>query len=104
MNGILIDDTNDLLVKPTYDDSGLIASGLQIGNIDYQRCRLIIEAHKGEFKEVPTLGFGIDGYLKEGIEKKQQFINELTKELKTDGFANAKVTVGDSLLDFSVEV
>ncbi len=104
MNGILIEDTNDLAIVPVRDGSGLIVSGLVLGNIDYQRCRLIIEAHKGEFKELPTLGFGIDSYLKAGMDKKQLFINELTKELKSDGFTNASVSVGETLLDFEVSI
>jgi hypothetical protein len=103
MNGILIDDTNDLVIS-IVKENGLIASGLSVGNIDYQRCRLIIEAHKCEFKEVPTLGFSIDSYLKAGIDKKQLFINELTKELKSDGFSDAKISVGETLLDFEVSI
>jgi hypothetical protein len=65
---------------------------------------MVIEAQKGEFKEVPTLGFGIDNYLKSNENVKQVFVNELTKELKSIGFENAKVTAGQTLLDFEVTV
>jgi hypothetical protein len=83
--------------------NGLIAQGLVVGNIDYQRCRLIIEAQKGEVKEFPTLGFGIDNYLK-SVNKRQQFITELTKELKSDGMISARVVVGDDLTQFEVNL
>jgi hypothetical protein len=103
MNGILIDENSDLTIKPVREN-GLITSGLVIGNNDYQCIRLVIEAQKGELKEVPTLGFGIDNYLKSPDEVRQKFINELTKELKSVGFENAKVTPGQTLLDFEVNV
>jgi hypothetical protein len=103
MNGMLIDETGDLIIKPVREN-GLITSGLVIGNNDYQCVRLVIEAQKGEFKEYPTLGFGIDNYLKSPDDVKQKFVNELTKELKSVGFKNAKVIPGQTLLDFEVNV
>ena len=105
MKGVLLDDGYGLRVEPVRLGNGLIASGLVLGNIDYQRCRMIIEAQKGEFKEFPTLGFGIDNYLKSaGATNRQQFITELTKELKSDGMATAKVTVGNDLSQFEIEL
>jgi len=77
---------------------------MQVGNIDYQRVQMIILAQKGEFKEFPTLGFGIDSYLKANVQAvKQRFVTEMTKELKSDGM-DAKVTVGSKLSEFSVEI
>lgn len=105
MNGILTDSNYNLKIVPVRLANGLIASGLVVGNIDYQRCRMIIEAQKGEFKEFPTLGFGIDNYLKSVTQqKRQQFITELTKELKSDGMTTVKVTVGDDLSQFKIEL
>lgn len=105
MNGIMLVDNYDLEIEPVRLANGLIASGLVIGNIDYQRCRMIIEAQKGEFKEFPTLGFGIDNYLKSVTsQKRQQFITELTKELKSDGMTTIKVIVGDDLSQFEIEL
>jgi hypothetical protein len=103
MKGILIDDAGDLMIKPVREN-GRITSGLTIDGNDYQCVKLVIEAQKGEFKEVPTVGFGIDNYLKSGDEVKQKFINELTKELKSVGFKNAKVISGQTLLDFEVNI
>ncbi len=102
MNGILIDDDYEIEITPVMEN-GLIVSGLVVGNIDYQRCKIIMEAAKGEIKEYPTLGFGIDRYLKSPlINKKQQFITELEKELKSDGITTAKVTVGDDLSQLEI--
>ena len=104
MKGILLDENFELMINPVRDSNGLITSGIQIGTIDYQRVKMIVLAQKGEFKEFPTLGFGIDNYLKSNVQDvKQRFVNEMTKELKSDGM-NAKVTVGSKLSDFSVEI
>jgi len=104
MKGILLDENFELMINPVRDSNGLITSGIQIGTIDYQRVKMIVLAQKGEFKEFPTLGFGIDNYLKANVQDvKQRFVNEMTKELKSDGM-NAKVTVGSKLSDFSVEI
>ena len=103
MNGILLDDNYGLKIEPVRLQNGLIAKGMVVGNIDYQRCRMIVEAQKGEFKEFPTLGFGIDNYLKSvTVQKQRQFVTELTKELKSDGMATAKVTVGNGLSQFEI--
>jgi len=104
MKGILLDENFELVINPVRDINGLILSGIQVGNIDYQRVKMIVLAQKGEFKEFPTLGFGIDNYLKANAQEvKQRFVNEMTKELKSDGM-DAKVTVGSKLSDFSVEI
>ena len=103
MNGILLDDNYGLKIEPVRLENGLISSGMVVGNIGYRRCRMIVEAQKGEFKEFPTLGFGIDNYLKSvTVQKQRQFVAELTKELKSDGMATAKVTVGSDLSQFEI--
>jgi hypothetical protein len=100
MNGILTDENYDLVIK-IFRENGLIVSGLVVGDNVYQCVKMIVEAQKGEFKEVPSLGFGIDNYLKSPDTKKQQFVNELTKELESAGF-KARVELGKTLLDFNV--
>ena len=103
MNGILLNDNYQLLIQPVIKD-GKITSGLVIGDINYQRCKLITESQKGEIKEHPTLGFGIDKYLRSQVKMKQQFIVELTKELKSDGISDPKVTVGDDFTQLRIEI
>ncbi len=105
MTGILIDKDYELQVKVKRDSAGLIAQGLLLGNIDYQRCSLIIISQKGEFKEVPTLGLGIDNYLKQSLSahERQKFITELKSELSSDGI-NAQIRITDNdISKFSID-
>lgn len=105
MKGTLLDENGETIIVPVRDANGLIISGEVIDNVDYQCCKMIIVAQKGEFKEYPTLGFGIDNWLKKANPNVQQFKNELQKELKSDCFKNAKVIVKDNnLLNFDVEI
>ncbi|MEL3904442.1 MAG: hypothetical protein P1P63_04955 [Treponemataceae bacterium] len=104
MNGIVIEN-DDLKVTVRRDVDGLITSGLVLDDITFQRCDLIIRAQKGEFKEHPTLGFGIESYLRRPLTVRQEFINNMQTELKSDAFANAKVIVNQNdLSDFKVEL
>jgi hypothetical protein len=104
MKGILLTDGYELDIEVLRDDIGKIVQGLKIGNIDAQRVRMIVEAQKGEFKEYPTLGFGVQTYLKSPSTIRQRFIAELNKELKTDNI-KADVTLhGDGFESFSVNV
>ncbi len=104
MKGILLTDSYELDIKVERNASGLIVSGLQVGNIDYQRVKMIVGAHKGEFKEFPTLGFGVENYLKSPVTVKQRFITELQKELKTDGIDAEVVIPGNDFNNFSIKL
>lgn len=104
MKGILLDN-DDLKIDVKRDESGLITSGLVVDDITFQRCDLIIRAQKGEFKEHPALGFGIESYLRSPLTVRQKFINNMQTELKSDGFAGAKVIVNQNdLSDFRIEL
>ena len=106
MRGILVDENNELQVSVQRDEKGLITQGLVIGNIDYQRCRFIIIAQKGEFKQVPTLGLGIDTYLKKTItaHEKQRFITELKSELSSDGIKAQIRIEGNDISKFRIDI
>lgn len=54
----------------------------QIGNVDLQCKAMILSAHKGEFKEYPTLGVGINDSLFDDdfTELKKQIIEEFEKD------------------------
>ena len=104
MKGIVLEN-DDLKINVVRDSNGLITSGVVIDDITFQRCDLIIKAQKGEFKEHPTLGFGIESYLRSPLTVKQEFINNMQTELKSDGFAGAKVIVNQNdLSDFQIEI
>ena len=105
MKGVLLDSNHDVIIDVKRDESGKIVSGLVLDDITYQRCELIIMAQKGEYKEHPTLGFGIESYLRAPLTVKQEFINNMQTELKSDGFSSAKVVVNQNdLSDFKVEL
>ncbi len=106
MIGILVDDNNELRFSVKRDSNGLITQGLMIGNIDYQRCRFIITAQKGEFKNAPTLGFGIDNYLKKPVTPhgRQQFITELKSELSSDGITAPVKVDGNDISKFEIDI
>lgn len=58
--GILLDpETLDIQLNVERDSSGLIIGGIVVGNTLYQNQALILQAAKGEYKEMPTLGVGI---------------------------------------------
>lgn len=104
MKGILLED-NDLKIDVRRDAAGLVVSGVVLDDITFQRCDLIIRSQKGEFKEHPALGFGIESYLRSPSTKKQEFINNMQTELKSDGFTNVKVIVSQKdLSDFKIEL
>lgn len=106
MKGILVDENNKLQISVQRDEKGLITQGLVIGDIDYQRCRFIIIAQKGEFKQVPTLGLGIDTYLKKTItaHEKQRFITELKSELSSDGIKAQIRIEGNDISKFRIDI
>lgn len=106
MKGILVDENNNLRISVQRDKQGLINQGWVLGNIDYQRCKLIIIAQKGEFKQVPTLGLGIDSYLKKTISahEKQRFITELKSELSSDGIKAQIRIEGNDITKFRIDI
>ena len=101
MKGILINDSNEIVISPVRDSEGLITSGIVVEDSVYQQIRLIIELQKGEIKQYPTLGFGLQNYLKAPNGDNQKFIAELTKQLKSDGI-DARITIENG--KFEVEV
>ena len=101
--GIQLNSNYDIAIAVRHDNNGLITSGVVIEHTNYQRVRLIVQAQKGEFKEYTTLGFGVDNWLKKANPNRQQFINELQKELRSDGIEE-EVVVSEDLQKFSIEL
>jgi hypothetical protein len=95
MQGMVLDDVNNLVINPKRDANGMIVIGAVIGNIDYQRARLIIEMHKGEIRQFPFLGFGASNWVNGQVDN-AKFKNELLKQLKLDGIDAAVIADGAS--------
>lgn len=93
----------DLLLTKDYDLQ--IRNGdFVVGNSDYQRCKLIILFQKGELKEFPSIGLGIDNYLKKPVNahEKQEFITELKSELSSDNIKKKVKIEGNDLSQFEL--
>ena len=93
--GILIDDnTGDLKIQ-VKRENGVIVSGLVIGETDYQNVDFIVIANKGDFKEYPTLGVGLERYLK-SVGKQGNLRREIEIQLGVDGYKAGDVSVSNT--------
>lgn len=75
MKDFLLDETNDL--KITNGD-------FEIGSSDQQEIESLMMSHKGEWKEHPLAGAGLEEYLKS--RKLTKAVREAKKQLQEDGF------------------
>lgn len=89
MRGILLDDTNNLLIQN---------KTLTIGETLFQNQKLIIGSHKGEIKENPLLGVGITNFIDD--EEPSELLREVRINLRMDGqkvkkslFENGKLII-----------
>jgi hypothetical protein len=93
----------DLLLTKNFD-LHIHNGDFVVGESDYQRCELIILCWKGEFKEFPSLGLGIESYLKKSVNahEKQEFITELKSELSSDNIKKKVKMEGNDLSQFEL--
>ena len=99
--GIQLTSNLELSIQPVRDITGLIVSGLTVGDTLYQNQYIILNAQKGEFKENPTLGVGINDmandddlnewkkaireeFAKDGLKVDQLSISTTGMEIKAD--------------------
>jgi hypothetical protein len=61
--GILIGNDFDLSIAVRNDSDGKIVSGLKIGDSVYQQQTLLLVTGKGEWKDKPLTGVGINTFL-----------------------------------------
>ena len=92
MKGIQLTDY-DLDIKVQRDRSGRIISGMQVGDILHQNQALLLSVRKGELKENPSVGVGLEDYLlSEDLTSLQ---NEIRQQLEMDGQTVTSVTVAE---------
>lgn len=89
----MLDDNNDLI------DLG---DEWSEGESSEDDVNLIVIAEKGDNREFPFSGFGIQNRLKARVDT-VRFERELKVELENDGFV-PKITVGEKFSDFKIEV
>ena len=100
MLGILIDDDYELQVDVKFDQDGKITGGLVLGDLTFQNQDIIIKMNKGELKEAPLKGVGIQNYIDD--ESPETLIRNIRTELAADGMIVNKVgfdTTGDLIID-----
>lgn len=90
MNGIQLEGFEPT-VKARRGTDGKITEGLQVGDTLRQNQALILALHKGELKERPSLGCGIEDML---LDNDPMYWRSLIREqLEMDGQAVGKVAV-----------
>ena len=82
MTGIQLIDY-DIAVGVQRDASGLITSGLVLGDILHQNQALILVLHKGDLKSDVSVGVGIDRMLLDN--ERLTWTREIREQLEMDG-------------------
>ena len=82
MNGIISDTNGDLMVRN---------GTLVIGDVTYQNQATILKAHKGEIKEHPHIGVGIDDIAND--HEFDRWKRLITEELEKDGQVISKLKI-----------
>lgn len=92
MTGIQLTDY-DLTVDVRRDASGLIVSGLILGDILHQNQALILVMHKGDLKSDVSVGVGIDRMLLDN--ERLTWTREIREQLEMDGQKVEDVRITD---------
>lgn len=98
MKGIQLIDY-DLQVKVEKDKFGKVVSGLVVGDILHQNQALLLSIRKGELKENPSIGVGLQDMLLE--HNLMDIRNEIRQQLEMDGqrVNDVKVTSSKVIID-----
>lgn len=92
MTGIQLKDY-DIDVNVRRDASGLITSGLVLGDILHQNQALILVLHKGDLKSDVSVGVGIDRMLLDN--ERLTWTREIREQLEMDGQKVEDVSITD---------
>ncbi|MBQ6176664.1 MAG: hypothetical protein IJK29_05640 [Bacteroidales bacterium] len=92
MTGIQLIDY-DIAVDVQRDASGLVTSGLVLGDILHQNQALIVVLHKGDLKSDVSVGVGIDRMLLDN--ERLSWTREIREQLEMDGQKVEDVRITD---------
>jgi hypothetical protein len=81
--GIQLTKDFDLLVKVVRDANGIIVSSMVVGDVTVQNQAAILMAHKGEFKEHPAVGVGLNDITND--DNAMFWEKEIAQQLINDG-------------------
>jgi hypothetical protein len=84
----------DILVKR--DGQGKIVSGLVIGEVTAQNQAMLLYAQKGEYKEYPLVGVGINDMVNDS--DFDMWKKEITEQIEADGQRISKLVVNEKEL------
>ena len=89
--GILLDTNNTVVFGGD--------SRIAMGDITEQNQRLLLSINKGEIKEAPLKGVGINNFLEEG--NPQCLISEIRGEFRREGLTIESLRIKDSNIEIS---
>ena len=92
--GIQINGDCDLDIKLKFDDHGKILSGLVIGDVLYQNQAMLLLAHKGEYKEHPKTGVGLNDIVNDS--DLMYWRNEIAEQIRNDGQRITKFSLDEN--------
>lgn len=82
--GILLNDEFDLAVAAKRNSAGLIVGGLQVGASANQQQTILLIANKGEVKNSPLRGVGLNNFLLDDSSA-DELLQEVNSEFTADG-------------------
>jgi hypothetical protein len=92
--GIQINSNYDLAVQVRRDGMGKIVSGLMVGDVTYQNQATLLLAQKGELKENPTSGVGINDMCNDSDFRLWE--REITRQIEADGQQIEKLAINSN--------
>lgn len=91
----------DLTADVIYDSNRQITQGLVVGDITPQNQAIILQCHKGEIKENPALGVGIDGMILE--HDALAWRTRIREQLELDGQKVNSITITTTSIDIDAK-
>jgi hypothetical protein len=98
--GIQLNGEFDLEIR-VRTQNGKILSGLCVGDVTYQNQAMILLAQKGEYKEFPTVGAGINDICNDS--DLQEWKREITAQIEGDGQRIEKLTLTENEFDLKAK-
>jgi hypothetical protein len=83
------------------DARGLITGGLHIGDTKWQNVALLMGIHKGEIKDAPLVGVGLEDFLND--EDYRSARREIISQLEREGMRIKRLKIGDGVFDLDAE-
>ncbi|GAA4825599.1 hypothetical protein [Algivirga pacifica] len=91
---ILLNENNELLI---------VNGDFVVGEADEQNIRLNLVSHKGDWRQHPEAGFGIDRFIKSSEADTNRFKAELQQALRQDGYRLKSLDIDEGFEDFNLE-